>query len=242
MPEVIYRDLGEIAYDDAWKYQEELMQHILDAKKAWYASSEIGVKEMPQLQDYLLFCTHPNVYTLGKSGHMDNLLIGDDEMKELNVSFYKTNRGGDITYHGPGQIVGYPIFDLEHYGTDLGKYMRNLEEVMIRMLRNYSIEAGRLPGSTGVWLDPDNKQKARKICAMGVRCSRWVTMHGFALNVNTNLSYFNHIIPCGITDKAVTSMGKELGRDIDTNEVKEILKHEFSAVFQANIVEEVLNV
>jgi len=185
---------------------------------------------------HLLFCEHPHVYTLGKSGHMENLLVNDSRLKELNVSFFKTNRGGDITYHGPGQIVGYPILDLEHFVTDLGKYMRNLEEVIIRTLSVYGIESGRLPGATGVWLDAETKGKARKICAMGVRCSRWVTMHGFALNVNTDLSYFGYIVPCGITDKSVTSIEKELGKKVDENEVKDILRHEFGRVFDAEIV------
>jgi lipoyl(octanoyl) transferase len=166
--------------------------------------------------------------------------VNDTRLKELNVSFFKTNRGGDITYHGPGQIVGYPILDLEQYETDLGKYMRNLEEVVIRMLATYGIESGRLQGSTGVWLDADVPGRARKICAMGVRCSRWVTMHGFALNVNTDLRYFGYIVPCGITDKAVTSMNKELGQEVDEQEVKERLIEQFEAVFQSDIVTEVI--
>ena len=169
---------------------------------------------------------------------MENLLVNDSRLKELDVSFFKTNRGGDITYHGPGQVVGYPILDLEYFVTDLGKYMRNLEEAIIRTLAHYGIAGDRLPGATGVWLDADVKGKARKICAMGVRCSRWVTMHGFALNVNTDLRYFDYIVPCGITDKSVTSMQKELGRVVDEREVKDILKKEFGMVFNATIINE----
>lgn len=236
MESILFEDLGRIAYDAAWDYQEKLMKANLDSKAAWYSNSEAAREGLPATTHHLLFCEHPHVYTLGKSGHMENLLVNNAKLQELNVQFYKTNRGGDITYHGPGQIVGYPILDLERFYTDLGKYMRNLEEVMIRMLAHYGIEAGRLPGSTGVWLDPDVKGKARKICAMGVRCSRWVTMHGFALNVNTDLSYFNYIVPCGITDKAVTSMQKELGRQVDEQEVKQLLIAEFGQVFEADIV------
>lgn len=236
MESILYQDLGKIAYDSAWDYQEQLMKVSLDAKAAWFSEPGISKDGRPDTKHHLLFCEHPHVYTLGKSGHMENLLVNNARLQELNVSFYKTNRGGDITYHGPGQIVGYPILDLERFYTDLGKYMRNLEEVMIIMLSQYGIEAGRLPGSTGVWLDPDIKGKARKICAMGVRCSRWVTMHGFALNVNTDLSYFNYIVPCGITDKSVTSMQKELGRVIDEEEVKQRLLVAFGQVFGADIV------
>ena len=235
---ITFRDLGSMAYDEAWAYQDVLMQANLKAKSDWYSNTGTEKPTAIDTHDYLLFCEHPNVYTLGKSGHIENLLVNDRRLQELNVTFHKTNRGGDITYHGPGQIVGYPILDLEHYETDLGKYMRNLEEVIIRMLRNYGIEGGRLAGSTGVWLDADVPGKARKICAMGVRCSRWITMHGFALNVNTDLSYFNHIVPCGITDKAVTSIEKEMGHKIDIEAVKEKLVTEFGRVFDAEIIEE----
>ena len=238
MGHIIFRDLGLMEYGEAWAYQDVLMQANLALKSKWYQNPELAAQSGEATTDYLLFCQHPHVYTLGKSGSMENLLVNDARIKELNVSFFKTNRGGDITYHGPGQIVGYPILDLEHYGTDLGKYMRNLEEVMIRMLSRYSITAGRLPGSTGVWLDADIKGRARKICAMGVKCSRWITMHGFALNVNTDLNYFNYIVPCGITDKTVTSMQQELGKTIDEQEVKEYLIEEFEAVFATNIVSE----
>jgi lipoyl(octanoyl) transferase len=235
MKGIQFRDLGVIEYGEAWRLQEELMQQNLVVKADWYGRPDTERQAEMSTENHLLFCAHPNVYTLGKSGHMENLLVNDSRLKELNVSFYKTNRGGDITYHGPGQIVGYPIFDLEQFFTDLGKYMRSLEEVIIRTLAVYGIKGDRLPGATGVWLDPDVPYKARKICAMGVRCSRWVTMHGFAFNINTKLDYFNYIVPCGISDKSVTSMEKELGRRIDEEEVKNILKKEFEYVFNAKI-------
>ncbi len=236
MQTIHFQDLGSIAYDAAWDYQETLMQANLRIKSARYNTPEPALADDTETRHHLLFCEHPHVYTLGKSGHMENLLVNDTRLKELNVSFFKTNRGGDITYHGPGQIVGYPILDLEHYETDLGKYMRNLEEVIIRTLAHYNITAGRLPGSTGVWLDADVKGRARKICAMGVRCSRWVTMHGFALNVNTDLRYFDYIVPCGISDKSVTSIKKELGRSVDESEVKGVLLNEFGTVFNSEII------
>ncbi len=236
MEVIFFHDLGMVAYNVAWDYQETLMKANLDAKASWYNSPELDREGAADTVHHLLFCEHPHVYTIGKSGHMENLLVNNARLQELNVTFSKTNRGGDITYHGPGQVVGYPILDLERFFTDLGKYMRCLEEVIIRTLAHYGIEAGRLPGSTGVWLDPEDKSKARKICAMGVRCSRWVTMHGFALNVNTDLSYFNYIVPCGITDKSVTSLQKELGRRVDEDEVKERLIVEFGKVFEAEIM------
>lgn len=235
MRTVLFKDLGKIAYDKAWDLQENLLQENLRVKAARFHTSDISLP-LEDTHHHLLFCEHPHVYTLGKSGHMENLLVNDRRLNELNVSFFKTNRGGDITYHGPGQIVGYPILDLEHFVTDLGKYMRNLEEVIIRTISHYGIVGGRLPGATGVWLDATVAGKARKICAMGVRCSRWVTMHGFALNVNTDLKYFDHIVPCGITDKSVTSIQKELGKSIDEEEVKEIIKREFGEVFEAVVV------
>jgi len=234
MPTIYFKDLGTIEYGTAWDMQEEILKENLAIKAAKYNSTDTNTIAA-QTTNHLLFCQHPHVYTLGKSGHMENLLLNDTRLKELNVSFYKTNRGGDITYHGPGQIVGYPILDLEQFFTDLGKYMRYLEEVIIRTLAHYNIIGDRLPGATGVWLDPAIPQKARKICAMGVRCSRWVTMHGFAFNINTDLRYFNYIVPCGITDKSVTSLQKELGRTVDEEEVKEILKKEFAYVFNAEI-------
>ena len=236
METILFKDLGLMPYDAAWEYQENLMQAALRIKARRFAPSPEDIYE--ETQHHLLFCEHPHVYTLGKSGHMENLLVNDSRMQELGVSFFKTNRGGDITYHGPGQVVAYPILDLEKFETDLGKYMRNLEEAIIRTLAHYGIEGGRLPGATGVWLDADIPAKARKICAMGVRCSRWVTMHGLALNVNTNMKYFDHIVPCGLTDKKVTSIQKELGRVIDEQEVKDILKQEFGTVFKAEVINE----
>ena len=235
MAEVFLKDLGVIEYGEAWQKQDVLMQHNLQVKSGWY---NLGSYERPAISDtrnYLLLCEHPHVYTLGKSGHMEHLLLNDTRLKELNISFYKTSRGGDITYHGPGQVVGYPILDLELFFTDLGKYMRCLEEVVIEVLAYYGIKGERLPGATGVWLDPDTP-KARKICAMGVRCSRWVTMHGFALNVNTDLKYFDYIVPCGISDKSVTSMQKELGTIIVESEVKTLLLTAFAKIFGAEIM------
>ena len=236
MQKIYFQDLGEVAYDAAWTYQEDLMKANLEAKALNYNAPGLPQAGLANTTHHLLFCGHPHVYTIGKSGHMENLLVNNARLQEMGVTFVKTNRGGDITYHGPGQIVGYPILDLEYFFTDLGKYMRSLEEVMIRMLKRYGITAGRLPGSTGVWLDADVPGKARKICAMGVRCSRWVTMHGFALNVNTDLNYFNYIVPCGITDKSVTSMQKELGHIVDEQEVKDMLREEFAHVFEAEIL------
>lgn len=236
MRTIHFRDLGKIAYDAAWDHQENLLQQNLQIKAARFNSPDVTLQPDASTTHHLLFCEHPHVYTLGKSGHMENLLVNDNRLKELNVSFFKTNRGGDITYHGPGQVVGYPILDLEHFVTDLGKYMRNLEEVIIRTIAHYGITGDRLPGATGVWLDADVKGRARKICAMGVRCSRWVTMHGFALNVNTDLKYFDYIVPCGITDKSVTSIQRELGRNIDEEEIKELLRKEFGNVFEAAVV------
>lgn len=240
MRTIHFRDLGTIEYGAAWDMQEACMKEGLDIKAAWFNTP---VTERPAdlgIVNHLWFCYHPHVYTLGKSGHMENLLVNDTRLKELNVSFYKTNRGGDITYHGPGQVVGYPILDLEQYYTDLGKYMRNLEEVIIRTLSEYGIEAGRLQGATGVWLDSDNPQKARKICAMGVRSSRWMTMHGFALNVNTDLKYFDYIVPCGISDKQVTSMQKELHRVVDEEDVKRRLQYHFAEVFESALINDLV--
>lgn len=185
---------------------------------------------------HLLFCEHNPVYTLGKSGHPENILMPEAEMQARGIQFYKTNRGGDITFHGLQQVVGYPILDLEKYYTDIGKYLRNIEEVIILMLADYGIKGGRSSGETGVWLDVGNKGSERKICAIGVRCSRWVTMHGFALNVNTDLDYFKNIIPCGIKDKAVTSMKQECGGELDFEEVKQNLKRKFEAVFNCRLI------
>ncbi|SFW51305.1 lipoyl(octanoyl) transferase LipB [Chitinophaga sancti] len=227
------QDLGVIAYQPAWDYQEQLLQENVRIKQAK------GRGELPAdsavTTNHFLFCEHPPVYTLGKSGHMENLLLNEAQLVDKGITFVPTNRGGDITYHGPGQVVGYPILDLEHFFTDIGKYLRLLEEVVIRTLADYGIKGDRSPGETGVWLDPGDPKKARKICAMGVRCSRWITMHGFALNVNTDLNYFSNIIPCGIVDKKVAAMQEELGREIPLAEVKEKLLKHFAEVFDAVI-------
>lgn len=236
MRKIYFQDLGVAEYGKAWQLQEDVLKKGLSVKSLRITDADSVKNEV--INNHLLFCEHPHVYTLGKSGHMENLLINDSRMEELGVSFFKTNRGGDITYHGPGQVVGYPILDLEQFFTDLGKYMRSLEEVIIRALAHFDIAGDRLRGSTGVWLDVDDPAKARKICAMGVRCSRWITIHGFALNVNTDMQYFDYMVPCGIVDKGVTSMQKELGRHIDEQEVKKILKQEFSNVFESEIISE----
>ena len=194
--------------------------------------------EKPETRNFLLFVEHPPVYTLGKSGKMENVLINEEERKQKGIEFYQTNRGGDITFHGPDQVVGYPIIDLEKFYTDIGRYLRDLEEVIILTLAEYGIAAGRSQGETGVWIDQLNPGKERKICAMGVRCSRWITMHGFALNVNTDLGYFNHIIPCGIVNKKVTSLKEELGRELPMEEVKQKLRKNFEKVFNVQIVDD----
>jgi lipoyl(octanoyl) transferase len=230
---VHFQNLGLISYKKAWDYQQSLFDEIVATK---IANRNLPENEQAATQNHLLFCEHPHVYTLGKSGSMDNLLLDEPGLEEKGIEFFKINRGGDITYHGPGQIVGYPVLDLENFFTDIHRYMRNLEEVIIHTLSHYGIEAGRLEGYTGVWLDPKDAEKARKICAMGVKCSRWVTMHGWAFNVNADLAYFDYIIPCGIKDKAVTSMQKELGREIDIAEVQRHLKTSFAEVFGCELV------
>lgn len=238
---IIFKDLGEMEYQAAWDYQEKLLKENVRIKtetrlmKQGEVSDE-GKEEMIDTRHYLLFVEHPPVYTLGKSGNKSNVLIGDDEMKQREIQFFNTNRGGDITFHGPDQLVGYPIFDLEKFYTDIGKYLRNLEEVIILTMKEYGIAGERSAGETGVWIDPGIAGRERKICAIGVRCSRWVTMHGFAFNVNTDLSYFNHIIPCGITNKQVTSLEKELSRKIEMEEVKEKVKRNFEKIFEAEII------
>ncbi len=229
------QDWGVIEYGEAWDWQEAILAEQLLIKKEWNNEAQDTRPASPSTQHHLFLCNHPHVYTLGKSGQIENLLVNDSRLQQLGVAFYKTNRGGDITYHGPGQIVGYPMLDLEKFYTDLGKYMRSLEEVIIRTIAHYGIEGGRLQGATGVWLDSEDPKRARKICAMGVRCSRWLTMHGFALNVNTDLKYFGYIVPCGIGDKGVTSIQKEIGREVDEAEVKRILIQEFATVFEAEI-------
>jgi lipoyl(octanoyl) transferase len=235
---ILFRDLGKIDYQTAWDFQEQLLKQNVEIKsRALFQKDEIQNTSSGDTTHHLLFCEHPPVYTLGKSGHIENVLISEQEMKKNGIHFFRTNRGGDITFHGPQQIVGYPILDLEKFYTDIGKYLRNMEEAIILTLAEYGISGARSAGETGVWLDVGNKGRERKICAIGVRCSRWVTMHGWALNVNTDLSYFNNIIPCGIPDKQVTSMEKELGRELDFEEVKRVLKSKFAEVFNSVLVE-----
>lgn len=223
--QVKFIDWGLTDYQEAWDRQEEIFNETV-ALKTKNRTENTSV-ETP---NYLIFNEHNHVYTLGKSGKPENLLLDEAGLKEKEATYYKINRGGDITYHGPGQIVGYPILDLDNFFTDIHLYLRTLEEAVILTLAEYGIEAGRYPGFTGVWLDADN-DKARKICAMGVRCSRWVTMHGFAFNVNADLAYFKNIVPCGIDDKDVTSMQRELGYELDMEEVKGKLKDHIAALF-----------
>jgi lipoyl(octanoyl) transferase len=247
--QIIFRDLGLVDYKTAWDYQETLLQENVRRKSVIYNVASTGADlstrqsgpekanlELPT-ENYLLFVEHPSVYTLGKSGRMENVLINDDMRSARGIEFFHTNRGGDITFHGPGQIVGYPILDLEKFETDIGKYLRNIEEAVILSLAEYGITAGRSPGETGVWIDADKPGQERKICAIGVRSSRWITMHGFALNVNTDLSHFDFIIPCGIQNKQVTSIEKELGYKIDFNEAKQKVKRNFAKVFHAELSE-----
>ena len=221
--EVFFQDLGRIDYQKAWDYQERLLKQNVQLKSAGRGEETVH---------HLLFCEHPPVITLGKSGHPENLLLTEEMLLEKGITYVKTNRGGDITFHGPEQIVGYPIFDLEKMFTDIGRYLRGLEEAVILTLAEYGVRGDRSPGETGVWIEPQDKLRARKICAMGVRCSRWVTMHGIAFNVNTDLAYFNYIIPCGIRDKQVTSLRRELGHEVPVEEVKALLKEKFAQVFQ----------
>jgi lipoyl(octanoyl) transferase len=224
---IIYEHWGLIDYKQAWNKQEELFEqkatHKLDIRN--------GVAPSSTITNHLIFCQHPHVYTLGKSGKLKHLLLDQDGLEKIGAVFYPINRGGDITYHGPGQIVVYPILDLEQIYTDIHRYLRTLEEAVILTLASYGIAAERYEGYTGVWLDADNPAKARKICAMGVRCSRWITMHGLAFNVNTDLNYFSHIVPCGIDDKQVTSMQQELGSILDIQEVEAILKSHLYRLF-----------
>ena len=229
---VIFRDLGQMNYQAAWDLQESLLKENVRRKSA--PESSVATEH------YLLFVEHPPVYTLGKSGNKENVLLSDEELQANHIEFFHTNRGGDITFHGPDQIVGYPILDLERYYSDIGKYLRNIEEVIILTMAEYGIKGERSAGETGVWIDPELPGRERKICAIGVRCSRWVTMHGFAFNVNTDLSYFNHIIPCGIVNKQVTSLQRELGRALEMQEVKEKVKRNFERVFESQLVSEIL--
>jgi lipoyl(octanoyl) transferase len=249
---VLFRDLGQIEYRDAWDLQEKLLQENVQVKselRSRLTAQETQVAgqlvdshalaemaDLPVTSHYLLFVEHPPVYTLGKSGAIENVLISEEERAAKGISFYNTNRGGDITFHGKEQLVGYPILDLEKFYTDIGKYLRNLEEVIMATMADYGLKGERSPGETGVWLDASIPGKERKICAMGIRCSRWITMHGFAFNVNTDLSYFDYIIPCGIQNKQVTSLQKELGRSLNMSEVKERVKRNFEKVFDVELI------
>lgn len=230
--EVIY--LGEDDYQKVWDYQETIFKKTVDRKIDNRKTEESLVQAT---DNYLIFCEHPHVYTLGKSGSLDNLLLDEEGLRKNFAQFYKINRGGDITYHGPGQIVAYPILDLDNFFTDIHKYLRFLEEAIILTLADFGLKAGRIDGLTGVWIDfEEGANDPRKICAMGVKSSRWVTMHGLALNVNTDLSYFEHIVPCGIDDKAVTSMQKELGKEVDMAEVRERLTQHLADVFGMDLI------
>lgn len=233
MKTVHFHDIGLVDYAMAWEHQKKLFQAIVDRK---LANRDLPPLEQVPTEDHLIFCEHPHVYTLGKSGKPAHLLLDQGGLAKEGVAFFPIDRGGDITYHGPGQIVGYPIFDLDHHGNSMHRFMATLEEAVIGTLEAWKIKAGRINGLTGVWLDADDPTKARKICAMGVRTSRWATMHGFAFNVNTDLSYFDRIVPCGITDKGVTCMAKELGGLLEMQAVKERLKLELGDLFEVELV------
>lgn len=226
---VVFQDWGMLDYQQAWDKQEQIFAATVSAKiQNRNNHTDLAV------DNHLVFVEHPHVYTLGKSGKAENLLLDENGLKSKQASFYKINRGGDITYHGPGQLVAYPILDLDNFFTDIHRYLRTLEEAVILTLADYGIDGGRFEGFTGVWLDAD-KKSARKICALGVRCSRWVSMHGLALNVNTNLDYFKNIVPCGIDDKDVTSMERELGYRVDMDAVKEKLKRHIGELFEMEV-------
>ena len=225
---ITFQDLGLIDYQTAWDYQEKLHAEIVTIK---LENRNLSSDNQILTPNYLLFCEHLNVYTMGKSGKPEHLLLDEKGLEKYDAKYYRINRGGDITYHGKGQLVGYPILDLENFFTDIHRYMRCMEEAVIRTCADFGIEAGRIEGLTGVWIDHVERNNPRKICAMGVKASRWVTMHGFALNINTDLSYFKHIIPCGIDDKAVTSMQKELGKDLDFQEVSDKMFKNFVEIF-----------
>ncbi|MEL6631272.1 MAG: lipoyl(octanoyl) transferase LipB [Bacteroidota bacterium] len=232
MEQIHYQDKGHISYKAAWDYQESLLKKNVDLKLA--AGRGADPLHIPTAH-HLLFCEHNPVYTLGKSGEESNVLIDEATRAEKGIEYFKINRGGDITYHGPGQITGYPILDLEKFRRDIGWYLRTMEQVMIDYIAEYGLKGARIDGATGVWVDSDT-DNPRKICAMGVRCSRWITMHGFAFNVNTDLNYFNYIVPCGIDDKGVTSLQAELGREIPMEEAKEGIKRHFARLFEAEIL------
>jgi len=225
-PIVTYMDLGRIAYQDAWNKQTDLFNVIIEQK---LRNRSMTHEPTP---NFLLFCEHNPVYTLGKTGKMHHLLLNEVAMQDQGIEFFHINRGGDITFHGPGQLTGYPIFDLDNFKTDIHYFMRTMEEAMIAVLKRLNIHGSRIDGLTGVWIDANIPSMARKICAMGVHTRRWVTMHGFGLNVNTDLSYFNKIVPCGIMDKGVTSIEKELGHAVDMNQIKLWVKEEFAKAFE----------
>lgn len=234
MQEVLFQDLGLRSYKEVWDYQEKLLKEIVDIK---IKNRELKENETSlPTHHHLLFVEHHPVYTLGKNGKEDHILISANELQQKRIEYFQINRGGDITFHGPEQLVGYPILDLDKFKTDLGWYLRSIEDVIILTMEEYGIVGGRSKGETGVWIDAELKGKERKICAIGIKCSRWVTMHGFAFNVNTDLSYFNNIIPCGIVNKKVTSLEKELGRKVGMYEVKEKVKNNFEKVFDVQFI------
>ena len=227
---IILRDIGKSSFSDAWEYQEDIFKKIIDQK----IKNRSNENKM-ETNNFLIITEHDPVYTIGKSGDISNLLLNDDEMKTQGIEFYKINRGGDITYHGPGQIMGYPIIDLDNFFTDINLYLRKLEEVIIKTLKSYDLEGFTIKGETGVWVK-DDKGLSKKVCAFGIRASRWVTMHGFSFNVNPELNYFKNIIPCGITDKGVTSVSELKKRNIEMNEIKQILYKNFAESFNAKLV------
>lgn len=229
---VYFEDLGTRSYKEIWDYQEALLKAKVEAKRAALNDS------LSPVSHHLLFVEHPPVYTLGKSGKPEHVLISEEERLQKSIEYFHINRGGDITFHGPEQLVAYPILDLEQFKTDIGWYLRSLEEVIILTMKEYGLKGERSTGETGVWMEPNIKGKERKICAMGIRCSRWVTMHGLAFNINTNLNYFNHIVPCGIANKQVTSLQHELGAPVPMQGVKEKVKRNFEKVFEVELVTE----
>ena len=240
-PDVYFHDLGHAEYESVWQRQEALLKAAVDLKIARRKAGLEGVETSPELglpDNHLFFVEHPHVLTLGKSGHEEHVVASPERLADLGVAYYPINRGGDITYHGPGQLVGYPILDLEQFFTDIGKYMRFLEEAIIRTCADYGVEAGRVEGLTGVWIDVEKGLGARKIAALGVKCSRWVTMHGFAFNLNTDLAFFDLIVPCGIGDRGVTSLAAECGHAIDEDEAKSRVLHHLGEVFDWNLVDE----
>lgn len=233
MNQVIFTDLGRMDYKQAWDFQENIFNQTVKTK---IHNRVVGAVLQP-ITHHLLFCEHNPVITLGKNANANNVLLSESVLQKRNIAMFPINRGGDVTFHGPGQIVGYPILDLDTFYTDIGRYLREIEEVIIRTIAEYGVTGERLPGVTGVWLDADSPFRARKICAIGIRCSRWVTMHGFAFNVNTDLSYFETIIPCGLNDKQVTSLAKEIGQEVPMEEVKDKVKFHFEKVFQCKLID-----